>query len=218
MLNELDKELAKRGHKFVRYADDMVIFCRSKASAEQTLTHIIPYIEKKLFLRVNQEKTTIAKGTGIKFLGYGFYKTGNGHRMMVHPKTRKKMRKRVKELTSRRKVNDYKGWKKSMAEYIRGWINYYQLADMKKSLEAVDQWMRRRIRMVFWKKWKEPKTRYKNLRKLGLGHDDAYKSAYCHRGYWWSAHSGTVQRALSNERLIREGFLFFSPYYRSVKA
>jgi group II intron reverse transcriptase/maturase len=101
MLNELDHELQKRGHRFVRYADDMVIFCKSKASARQTLEHIIPYIEKKLFLKVNREKTVVAYAGKIKFLGYGFYKSQKGFRMYVHRKSKDKMKAKVKELTSR---------------------------------------------------------------------------------------------------------------------
>lgn len=113
MLNELDQELERRGHKFVRYADDMVIFCKSKARAKQTLAHINPYIEGKLFLRVNREKTEVAYAGRIKFLGYGFYKGRDGFRMRVHKKPQLKMRKRVRDLTSRRTVNDYAGWKKA---------------------------------------------------------------------------------------------------------
>ena len=218
MLNELDHELERRGHRFVRYADDMVIFCKSKASAEQTLAHIIPYIEKKLFLKVNREKTVVAYAGKIKFLGYGFYKARNGFRMRVHKKVQRKMCKRVKELTSRRKVNNYDKWKKDIRQYVVGWTNYYKLADMGNFLKETDQWMRRRIRMVFWKKWKKPKTRYKNLRKLGINHENAYMTANTRRGYWWVAKTVVINTALSNERLEKAGFKFFHPCYRSVAA
>lgn len=218
MLNELDHELERRGHKFVRYADDMVIFCKSKASAEQTLAHIIPYIEKKLFLKVNREKTVVAYAGRIKFLGYGFYKNKSGFQMRVHRKAQAKMRKRVKELTSRRKVNSYEEWKKSIRQYVVGWTNYYKLADMGNFLKGTDQWMRRRIRMVIWKKWKKPKTRYKHLRKLGISHKGAYMTANCFRGYWWVAQTVVINTALSNERLEKAGYTFFSTYYRSVCA
>lgn len=107
MLNELDHELERRGHSFVRYEDDMVFFCGSKASAEQTLEHIVPFIEKKLFLKVNREKTVVAYAGKIKFLGYGFYKRKKGFALRVHTKSKTKMKARVRELTSRRTVNDY---------------------------------------------------------------------------------------------------------------
>lgn len=218
MLNELDHELERRGHKYVRYADDMVIFCKSKASAEQTLAHIIPYIEKRLFLEVNREKTVVAYASRIKYLGYGFYKSKTGFRMRVHQKSQSKMRKRVKELTSRNKVNSYGEWKKTIRQYVAGWTNYYKLADMGNFLKETDQWMRRRIRMVIWKKWKKPKTKYKNLRNLGISHANAYMTANTSRGYWWVAKTVVINTALSNERLEKAGYAFFLPYYRSVCA
>ena len=216
MLNELDHELERRGHKFVRYADDMVIFCGSKASAEQMLEHIIPYIEGKLFLKVNREKTVVAYAGKIKFLGYGFYKSQRGFRLRVHKKAQAKMRTRIKELTSRRYVNDYEGWKKSLKQFITGWVNYYKLADMKSLLLSTDEWMRRRTRMVFWKKWKRVRTRYRNLRKLGTSERNAGILANTRKGYWRTASSPILQGALSNGRLERAGFLSLSAYYKSV--
>ena len=216
MLNELDHELERRGHKFVRYADDMVIFCGSKASAEQTLEHIIPYIEGKLFLKVNREKTVVAYAGKIKFLGYGFYKSQRGFRLRVHKKAQAKMQTRIKELTSRRYVNDYEGWKKSLKQFITGWVNYYKLADMKSLLLSTDEWMRRRTRMVFWKKWKRVRTRYRNLRKLGTSERNAGILANTRKGYWRTASSPILQGALSNGRLERAGFLSLSAYYKSV--
>ena len=216
MLNELDHELMRRGHRFVRYADDMVIFCGSKASANQTLEHIIPYIEGKLFLKVNREKTVVAYAGKIKFLGYGFYKGQKGFGLRVHQKSQQKMRKRVKELTSRRTVNDYEQWKENLKRYVVGWVNYFKLADMRNLLASTDEWMRRRIRMVFWKKWKRVRTRYRNLRKLGLSHNDAYMTASNRKGYWAVANTRTVKTALSTQRIEKAGFQMFSTYYKSV--
>ena len=218
MLNELDHELERRGHRFVRYADDMVIFCRSKASAMQTLEHIIPYIEGKLFLKVNREKTVVAYAGKIKFLGYGFYKSRKGFGLRVHQKSQKKMRARVKELTSRGRVNDYEEWKLKLKRFVVGWVNYYRLADMKTLLERTDEWMRRRIRMVFWKKWKRVRTRYRNLRKLGITHENAIKLANSRKGYWRIAETPIINQALSNARLERAGFVSLSGYYKSVVA
>ena len=218
MLNELDRELERRGHKFVRYADDMVIFCKSKASAKQTLEHIIPFIEGKLFLKVNREKTTVAYAGKIKFLGYGFYKGRKGFGLRVHRKAQAKMRKRVKELTSRRTVNDYEGWKQALKRFVVGWVNYFKLADMRQLLESIDKWMRRRIRMVFWKKWKRVKTKYKNLRKLGASERNAGRLANSRKGYWRIASSPILNAALSSEKLSKAGFPMFLTYYKSVAA
>ena len=218
MLNELDHELEGRGHCFVRYADDMVIFCKSKASAQQTLEHIIPFIERKLFLKVNREKTVVAYAGKIKFLGYGYYKSQKGFGLRVHEKAKREMIARVRELTSRRTVNDYEEWRKSLKRFIVGWVNYYKLTDMKSLLKSTDEWMRRRIRMVFWKKWKRVRTRYRNLRKLGISHNNALMTASCRRGYWFAANTFVMKEALSNARLERAGFVSLSGYYKFVAA
>ena len=218
MLNELDHELERRGHRFVRYADDMVIFCGSEASAKQTLEHIIPYIEGKLFLKVNREKTAVAYAGKIKFLGYGFCKGKDGFKLRVHKKAQAKMRRRVKELTSRRYVKSYEGWKRKLKQFITGWVNYYKLADMRKLLRNTDSWMRRRIRMVFWIKWKRVRTRYQNLRKLGVSQKLAYMTANCRGRNWRMADSMAMEIALSREKLERAGFIGFQSYCKSVSA
>ncbi|MCD8316909.1 MAG: group II intron reverse transcriptase/maturase [Eggerthellaceae bacterium] len=218
MLNELDHELERRGHKFVRYADDMVIFCKSKAAAKQTLEHIIPYIEEKLFLKVNREKTEVVHASKIKFLGYSFYPAKDGYHPRVHPKSKAKMKARVKELTSRSCVRSYEGWKESLKRFIVGWVNYYKLADMGKWLQGIDEWMRRRIRMVFWKKWKRVRTRWRNLEKLGIGHEEAGMLACSRKAYWRIADTPQLHRALGNKRLEKDGFVWFYPIYKSVRA
>lgn len=218
MLNELDHELEKRGHRFVRYADDMVILCKSKASARQTLEHIIPYIERKLFLKVNREKTVISYAGNIKFLGYGFYKSQKGFRMRVHRKSKNRMKAKVKELTSRRNVPSYEEWKQKLRQFIVGWINYYKLADMGNLLKDTDEWMRKRIRMVFWKRWKRVRTRYRSLERLGISKSNAGILANSRKGYWRIAGSPILQTALSNQKLEKDGFQFFNSYYKSVVA
>jgi group II intron reverse transcriptase/maturase len=218
MLNELDHELEKRGHRFVRYADDMVILCKSKASARQTLEHIIPYIERKLFLKVNRDKTVVSYAGNIKFLGYGFYKNQKGFQMRVHRKSKEKMKAKVKVLASRKSVSSYEEWKQGLKRFIMGWINYYKLADMGNLLKDIDEWMRKRIRMVFWKRWKRVKTRYRNLEKLGISKSNAGILANSRKGYWRIAGSPILQIALSNQRLEKDGFQFFCTYYKSVIA
>ncbi len=135
MLNELDKELEKRGHHFARYADDMVILCKSKRSADRILTNIIPYIEKKLFLKVNREKTVVAYISKIKFLGYTFSMYKKVGQLRLHPKSLAKMKERLKAITSRSN-----GWgddkrKEALKQYITGWVNYFKLANMKSLLQ-----------------------------------------------------------------------------------
>lgn len=216
MLNELDHELEQRGHRFVRYADDLVIFCKSKASARQALDHIIPYIERKLFLKVNREKTTVRYGGKMKYLGYGFYKGQQGFHMRVHADSKRKMREKVKGLTSRNRIPGYEEWKKRLKRFIVGWVNYYKLANMGNLMKETDEWMRRRIRAVFWKRWKRVRTRYRNLEKLGASHTNAGILANSRKGCWRIANSPILKVTLSNQRLEKNGYQYFSSYYKSV--
>ena len=219
LLNELDHELEGRGHKFVRYADDMLIFCKSKRAAERTLANITPYIEDKLFLKVNREKTTVAYIRGVKFLGYSFRIAKGGiAALYVHPKSVAKMKAKIRTLTSRSNGwgNDYR--KLKLKQFITGWVQYFKLAGMKTRLQEIDEWMRHRIRALIFKQWKKPKTKYKNLRKLGISHSGAYKVANTSKGYWRAVEGVVVKTALTNERLRQAGYIFFSDYYQKVGA
>ncbi len=217
MLNELDKELEHRGHKFVRYADDIVILCKSRRSAERTLESIIIFVEKRLFLKVNREKSRISHISGIKFLGYSFYQKDGTCRLRLHPKSILKMKARIKELTSRSN-----GWgndrrKEALRQYITGWVQYFKLADMKALLAKTDEWYRRRLRMVIWKQWKRIKTKMANLIKLGVKKSKAYEWANTRKSYWHTANSFILNTTITTERLSKGGFIFLSDYYRKVR-
>ena len=214
MLNELDKELENRGHRFVRFADDMLIFCKSRKSAERTLANIIPFIEGKLFLKVNRAKTTITHASKIKYLGYAFYRNKGKCRFRVHPKTVSRMKGRIRELTQRNKgwSNDYR--RQKLAEYVRGWINYYKLADMKGLMTETDEWLRRRIRAIYWKQWKRVKTRYRNLRALKLEEWQVHRIANSRKGYWRTAQMLSV--ALTNKIIAKLGYISMLDYYLKV--
>jgi group II intron reverse transcriptase/maturase len=216
MLHELDKELTKRGHKFVRYADDILILCKSHRAAERTMLSTTKFIEAKLYLRVNREKTVVNSVRAVKFLGYGFYKRKGQWRFRVHPKSWLKVKNRIRELTSR---SNGKGdaWRKQHLDYyIRGWLNYYRLADMKSLLVHLDEWYRRRLRMVIWKQWKRIKTRYTNLHRLGFSRQHAWAYANTRKGYWRTARSRILTTTITNDRLKRAGYIFFSDYYKKV--
>jgi len=189
MLNELDKELENRGHLFVRYADDLVILCKSKRSADRTLAKIVPYIEDKLFLKVNREKTMTANISRIKFLGYSFYVSKGEGRLRVHQKSIAKMKERIRTLTSRSNGWGYARRKEALRQYITGWVNFFKLADMKILLLNVDKWYRRRLRMIIWKQWKRVRTRGRNLMKLGIVKYKAWEYANTRKGYWRTAKS-----------------------------
>lgn len=214
MLNELDKELESRGHRFVRYADDCMIFCKSRKSAERTLEKIIPFIEGKLYLRVNREKTGVAHISKVKYLGYAFYRYKGECRFRVHPKSVEKMRKKIRELTERNNGwgNEYRAMK--LAEYVRGWVNYFSLADMKGLLERTDEWIRHRIRAVYWKQWKKVKTRYRMIKKYGLPKWKVQEMANCRKGIWRSAIM--LNSVLTKTEIASLGYISMTGYYLKV--
>lgn len=217
MLHELDKELERRGHKFVRYADDMVILCSSNRGAERIMESIIRFIEEKLFLKVNRDKSQTAPITKVKFLGYTFYKTKGEGRLRIHPKSVAKMKARLKELTSRSNGWGNERRKETLSQYITGWLNYFKLADMQKLLSKIDEWYRRRIRMVIWKQWKQIGTKLANLIKLGVTKSKAWEWANTRKAYWRTANSFILATTLTVERLRRAGYVFFADYYQKVR-
>ena len=206
MLNELDKELERRGHPFVRYADDAMIFCKSKRAAERVRDSITEFIEKNLHLKVNKEKTVVSYVRGVKYLGYSLYVQSGKCQLMVHPKSKAKMKSRLKELPRRSNGWGYDWRKQKLAEYVRGWVGYYHLANMKRFLEETDEWLRRRIRMCIWKAWKKPKTKVANLIKCGVGKYQAYMWGNTRLGYWRVADSPILHTAISNANLKLKGY------------
>lgn len=217
LLNELDWELERRGHKFVRYADDMVILCRSRRSAERVMDSITSFIEKKLFLKVNRDKTKEAYIRDIKFLGYSFYQIKGECRLRVHPKSVEKMKARIKELTSRSNGWGNERRKEALSQFVKGWVQYFRLADMQSLLKDTDGWYRRRLRMVIWKQWKRIRTKVTNLIKLGINKYKAYEWANTRKGYWHIAGSFILNRSVTDERLRKAGYVFFSDYYKAVR-
>jgi group II intron reverse transcriptase/maturase len=216
MLNEMDKELHQRGHNFVRYADDCMIFCKSKRAAERVCTHIIRYIEQNLLLKVNRDKTKVGYVGGMRFLGYSFYVIKGECRLCVHPKSYKKLRLKLKELTGRSNGMGYERRKQTLTLFIRGWVEYFKIADMKSRLSEIDEWLRRRLRMCIWKSWKRIKTRFKNLLRCGLKRDIAYMCANNSKGYWYISGTSNLNQAITNEKLRRAGYPNMLDYYRKI--
>ena len=214
MLNELDKEIVSRGHRFVRYADDCMIFCKSKKSAVRTLENIMPYIEGKLFLKVNREKTKVAHISKVKYLGYSFYRYKGKCKMRVHPKSIAKMKAKLKELTSRSNGwgNEYRALK--LKQFIRGWVNYFALADMKQLLRSTDEWLRRKIRAVYWKQWKKVRTRYRMIKKFCLPEWKVHELANCRKGIWRSAIM--LNSVLTNKVIASLGYMSMADYYLKI--
>ena len=213
MLNELDKELERRGHRFVRYADDCMIFCKSRKSAERTLRNILPYIEEKLFLKVNREKTCVAYISKVKYLGYSFYRH-KGFRFRVHPKSVEKMKKKLRELTDRSNAWSNENRILKLKQFIKGWVNYFKLADMKQLLKETDKWLRHRIRAIYWKQWKKVRTRIRKLRNLNLPERIVFEIANCRKGIWRSAE--VLNQALTNKEIANLGYISLTGYYLQV--
>ena len=216
MLNELDKELTHRGHRFVRYADDCMIFCKSRKSAERTLENIIPFIEGKLFLKVNRSKTSVEHISRVKYLGYSFYRYQGKCRFRVHPKSIVKMKNKIRELTNRSNGwgNEYRALK--LTQYIRGWVNYFGMADMKKLLQTTDEWLRHKIRVIYWKQWKKVKTKYKELKKLGVENEKAWICANMRNGNWFCSGYFVLQTAFNNKKLRELGYPTFTEFYLKI--
>lgn len=217
MLTELDRELECRGHKFVRYADDLVILCRSKRSASRVMASITDFLEGQLFLKVNKEKSLVSHVSKVKFLGYSFYNYKGESRLRIHPKSLVKMKARIKGLTGRSR-----GWSDEqralyLREYLTGWMHYFKLADMQSSLKEMDGWYRRRLRMVKWKQWKLIKTRIMNLIKLGVNKYKAYEWANTRKSYWHTANSWILSTTLSNDYLKQLGYPSLLSEYQRVR-
>lgn len=214
MLNELDRELEHRGHRFVRYADDAVIFCKSRRSAQRTMEKIILYIEEKLFLKVNRAKTTVTHVSKIKYLGYALYRYRGKCKFRVHPKSVRKMKDRIREIMKRNLGISNEDRREKLSQYVRGWINYYALADMKRLLSETDEWLRRKIRTVYWKQWKKIKTRYRNLRALNLPERKVHELANSRKGYWRIGQ--VLSCALTNKIIAQLGYISMLDYYLKI--
>lgn len=214
MLDKLDKELERRELRFVRFADDTLIFVKSRKSAVRVSEGITKFIEKKLKLKVNQDKTKVGKATQMKYLGFSFYiASGRKARIRIHPKSITKMKNRIREITKRSNGHGYKRLKKELKELIVGWVNYFKIADMRKSLQRIDEWLRHKIRCYIWKSWKIYRGRNKRLRQLGASEEQAKMLAGSRKGLWATSGFQDLNFIITNKRLERAGYPTFMKYY-----
>ena len=215
MLNELDKEMEKRGLNFVRYADDCIIMVGNEMSANRVMRNISRFIEEKLGLKVNMTKSKVDKPQGLKYLGFGFYFDVRAHQFKAkpHAKSVAKFKRRMKELTCRSwgVSNSYKIEK--LNQLIRGWINYFKIGSMKTLCAKLDSNIRYRLRMCIWKHWKTPQKRAKNLIKLGINKYTAWKVAYTGHRIAYACNKGAVNVAISNKRLTQFRLVSMLDYY-----
>ena len=218
-LNEFDQEFNKRGVPCIRYADDIVLLAKSERASERLLESSTKYLEGTLKLKVNREKSRTVSVFAIrnfKYLGFCFGKSGKGIYVCVHGKSWKKAKEKLRRLTSRSRCGSIVKTMERIKEYMRGWLNYYSMADMKNNVERLNRWLYRRIRMCIWKQWKLPKTRKRKLMGLGMPEWAACEGAYSRKAYWRMANAGAVKRALTKERLINWGFYDLATAYQSM--
>ena len=198
--------MKKRGLKFTRYADDCIIVVKSEKAANRVMESITKFIEKKLGLKVNAEKSKVAKPNEIKYLGFGFYEKNNTWRPKPHLKSLQKFERKLKYQTRRSFSVSLERRIDFINPIIRGWINYFRIADMESEVYLITCHLRRRIRCCIWKQWKTISTRIINLKKLGVCEKYAKLAAFSRKSYWRTASNHAVHQGISNERLRQKGF------------
>ena len=218
-LNEYDREMASRGVPVIRYADDIVVLAKSPRAAQRLLESTQRYLEGKLKLKMNVEKSKVVSVYSIrnfKFLGFALGKGKNGVYIRVHAKTLKKAKAKLKELTSRSQGRNVRKVMQNVKVYIRGWLGYFGIASMKTTMQEWDKWLRRRFRMYIWKQWKKPGTRVKNLMVLGMPEWQAHRNGNTRKGYWAVAGSGILTHTITNKRLAQAGYYSILDRYESL--
>ena len=213
VLNELDKELEARGHRYVRYADDCSIYVKSEKSAQRVMETITDYIESKLKLKVNRNKSKVSRPNESTLLGFSFYRSKKGWEIRIAPKSLKRIKKKMKEQTQRKDPGSAKEKIKKMEAVIRGWVNYFSIAKAKSKMKELDELVRTRLRMGIWKQWKRVKTKVKNLQKLGINKQKAYEWGNSRKGFCRVAHSPILCRALNNDYFTQQRYIGFVNYY-----
>ncbi|GMO32617.1 MAG: group II intron reverse transcriptase/maturase [Termitinemataceae bacterium] len=212
-LSEFDKMLESRGHKFVRYADDCNIYVKSQRAAERVMEGCVKFIEGKLKLKVNRKKSTTGSPAKLKFLGFSLYKIRGNVGIRVHEKSLARFKDRLRNITSRKRSGTMEKILEELRRLINGWLGYYSIADIKKYLQQLSEWLRRRIRMMFWKRWKRIRTRLENLMRLGVSKSKAWQWANTRQSYWHIANSWILATTLNNQYLESIGFPKISERY-----
>ncbi len=213
VLNELDKELQARGHRFVRYSDDCSIYVRSEKSANRVMETITDYVESKLKLKVNRIKSKVSRPNESTLLGFSFYRSEKGWEIRIAPKSLQKIKEKMKGKTKRNDPASAKEKIKKMEAVIRGWVNYFSIAKAKSKMKELDEMVRTRLRIGIWKQWKNPKTKRGNLERLGIKHGKAYEWSNSRKGNCRIAHSPILCRTLNNEYFTRLRYIGFANYY-----
>jgi len=209
VLDELDRELVKRGHRFARYADDCNIYVRSERAGQRVMTSVTQFITRRLKLKVNETKSAVARPWDRKFLGFSFT-SGREAKRRIAPKARQRFKERIRELTRRTRGISLQGMVNQLAEYLRGWRGYFGFCQTPSVLKDLDSWVRRRLRCVQWKQWKRGKRRFAELRRLGVGKDLAAQTAGSPHGPWRISRSPALSFAMPDAFFVALGLPLLS--------
>jgi len=217
LLDDLDKELEKRGHKFVRYADDCNIYVKTRRAGERVLSSIRNYLQERLKLKLNEQKSTVDRPWKLKFLGFSMYKAKGGKILIrLASQTIDRVKQKIREATARNAPRPMAGRIERLNTYLGGWIGYFALADTPSVFKDIDGWIRRRLRMCLWRQWKRVRTRYRELRALGLPEWVVHEFANARKGPWRMAH-GPMNRALGNAYWQAQGLMSLTERYQMLR-
>jgi group II intron reverse transcriptase/maturase len=217
MLDDLDKELEKRGHKFVRYADDCNIYVRTPRAGERVMKSVQKYLEKKLKLKVNQKKSKVDRAQRVKILGFSFFQRKGIFLVRVARETLERIREKLRRMTRRTRQGKLEDILQEINRYVLGWIGYYRLADTLSVLSELDEWLRRRLRQMIWKRWKRGTTRYRELLALGVPRQQAQLGANS-GSPWRMARSPIVHMALSKTYFEQQGLISIGARYQQLRS
>jgi len=218
MLDDLDKELERRGHRFVRYADDCNIYVQSARAGERVMESVKHFIEEKLKLKVNERKSAVARATKRKFLGYSFLKRNGEILRRVAERSLERLKDKVRLITRRTSAEPMSAILERIHRLVKGWIGYYRLADTPSVFKELDEWLRHRLRQLLWKRWKRPKTRYRELVARGVPPSSAREAAGSGKGCWRLSASPPVHQALNNAFWRTQGLVSFSDRYQQLRS
>ncbi len=217
MLDDLDKELEKRGHRFVRYADDCNIYVKSPRAGERVLANVRRFLEQKLKLKVNEKKSKVDRPAKRKFLGFRLFKRNGAVAIGVAKQAIARCYERLRQMTRRTRSGQLAEVLEEINAYTGGWVGYFRLADTPSVFQELDEWLRRRLRQLLWKRWKKPRARWRNLVALGVPPQWACEAAGSGKGTWRLSAAPPVQQALSNAYWRRQGLLSITERYHQLR-
>jgi len=217
LLDDLDKMLERRGHRFCRYADDCNIYVQSERASQRVMTSVTDFLERKLKLRVNKEKSAVARPKARKFLGQRVLGGGEHTYLGIHPKSVLRAKKRIRLTTRRNRGISFGRVLEELGKFTDGWIAYHRRTRCSELLKRLDEWIRRRLRVYLWKQWKTWRNRAEQMCKAGVPRVLAYGVAYNNEGPWKSAGTPAMTRAVTNTRLKEMGFRSLHERYVALK-